>query len=584
MFCIFKTPLPCVNMNLRALTLAFFLLSMNVLFAQRFEWAKSFGGSTYDVGYSIAIDHLGNAYTTGYFEGTVDFDPGSGVFNLSSNGRNDVFVQKLDAAGNFLWAKSFGGIHDDVGNSITTDTLGNVYIRGRFKDSVDFDPGLATNVRVATGISSSIFIQKLDANGSFLWVKSIDGYFLGNGIQGEGTLLSLDNYGNVYHLGTFIDTVDFDPGPGTHNLTSGGDAKLFVQKFDANGNFLWVKPFGNSDYQGLNSLSIDVLGNIYTAGSFNDTADFDPGIGISNLISVGASDAFIQKMDFNGNFIWAKSFGATNIDGINSIAVDAFGNVFSTGYYKDTVDFDPGAGISNLISRGLQYNSFIHKIDSNGTFQWAKSFGGFGNDYANSVSIAADNFGNIYTVGTFKGTIDFNPTQGNFFMTSTGWNDVFIHQMDANGNFQKAVLFDGNWFHGISSIVIDDSGNLYTVGTFEGTVDYNPGPAVNNLSSVGSNDVFIQKMTRIGTGIDKINTHFKVLAYPNPSNGIVQIQFKEFEENVTLTLRDVLGKVVSIQEFYAISNTQIDLPDQKGFYFLSIQSNTGQSIIKLVRE
>jgi len=140
--------------------------SMSSLHAQTFEWARAFGGTSGDQGNSIAVDASGNVYTAGSFQGTVDFDPGAGTSNLSAVGSDDIFVQKLDASGNFLWAKAFGGSASDFGRSIAVDASGNVYTTGNFRGTVDFDSGVGTANLSAVG-SRDIFIQKLDASGNF---------------------------------------------------------------------------------------------------------------------------------------------------------------------------------------------------------------------------------------------------------------------------------------------------------------------------------------------------------------------------------------------------------------------------------
>lgn len=120
-------------------------------FAQNLQWAKGMGGTNGAVGYSIAVDAFGNVYTTGSFQGTVDFDPGGGTYNLTSAGIQDIFISKLDAAGNFIWAKSIGGTSTDIGYSIVLDSSGNVYTTGQFAGTVDFNPGGGTNSLTTAG-------------------------------------------------------------------------------------------------------------------------------------------------------------------------------------------------------------------------------------------------------------------------------------------------------------------------------------------------------------------------------------------------------------------------------------------------
>ena len=337
-----------------------FLFTANT-HAQTLEWVKTFGGKYSDYGFFIAIDSEGNVYTTGYFSETVDFDPGTGVTNLSAVGEIDVFIQKLDAQGNFLWAKSFGGKNYAYTASIAIDDVGNVYTIGNFSDTVDFDPGMGVTNLNSVG-KTDIFILKLDAQGDFLWAKS----FGGTG-RGLGTSIAIDAANNVYTAGYFSGTVDFDPGIGVVNLSSVGQEDIFIQKLDANGNFLWAKSFGGILNDRGNFLAIDDANNVYTTGSFVSTVDFDPGIGVTNLSALGSYDIFIQKLDAQGNFLWAKSMGKYNDDVGISIAIDAMGNIFTTGYFIGTVDFDPGIGVTNLSSIG-DLDIFIQKLDKNGNF------------------------------------------------------------------------------------------------------------------------------------------------------------------------------------------------------------------------
>ncbi len=157
----------------------------NSLIAQNVEWGKTFGGNLggnfLNYGRSIAVDDDGNIYTTGSFEGTGDFDPGPGVYNLTSNSEYDVFISKLDRNGNFLWAKCFGGMSSnvsapisDIGYGIVTDKDGNVYVCGAFENTVDFDPGSGV-YNISSSGGEDIFILKLDASGNFIWVKTLGG-------------------------------------------------------------------------------------------------------------------------------------------------------------------------------------------------------------------------------------------------------------------------------------------------------------------------------------------------------------------------------------------------------------------------
>ncbi|MFZ4123643.1 MAG: SBBP repeat-containing protein [Candidatus Planktophila sp.] len=392
-----------------------------------FLWAKSFGGTSEDLGISIAVDGGGNVYTTGAFYNTADFDPGAGTINLTSAGGSDAFVSKLNSSGDFLWAKSFGGTSDDAGISIAVDGGGNVYTTGAFYNTADFDPGAGT-INLTSAGGSDAFVSKLNSSGHFLWAKSFSGTS-----SNFGNAIEVDGSGNVYTTGYFQGIVDFDPGAGTANLTSAGVDDVFVSKLNSSGDFVWVKSFGGnaSDY-GI-SIAVDSSGNVYTTGFFQNTVDFDPGVGTANLTSMGAIDVFVSKLDTSGNYAWAKSFGGTSYDYGNSIAVDSAGNIYTTGIFQNAVDFDPEAETINFESVGL-YDVFVSKLNSSGDLLWAKSFGGTSNDFGNAIEV--DGSGNIYTTGYFYDTADFDPGEGTTNFTSTGGSDgsdVFVLKLNSLG-------------------------------------------------------------------------------------------------------------------------------------------------------
>lgn len=206
-------------------------------------WARTWGGTELTEGFSIAIDGSGNAYITGYFQGTVDFDPGPGLDNHTSNGDDDVFLSKFDPNGNFIWSRSWGGLELDMGYAVAVDGSGNAYVTGRFLGTVDFDPGPGVDNHTAIG-GWNTFLSKLDSNGNFVWARTWGGE---PDSHMNGFSVAIDIFGCVYVTGEFGDrTADFDPGPGVDNHTSNGDGDAFLSKFDSNGIFVWARTWGGS--------------------------------------------------------------------------------------------------------------------------------------------------------------------------------------------------------------------------------------------------------------------------------------------------------------------------------------------------
>lgn len=370
--------------------------------AGNFLWAKKFGGPGNDYLAYFLSDASNNLYVTGSFHGTVDFDPGSGVFNLTSVGNRDVYIAKFDSSGNFLWARQLGGNYNyDAASSLAVDALGNVYITGRFKYTVDFNPGSGTFDLTSAG-EEDIFILKLNTSGNFVWANR---YGTSGSNYESGNDIEVDLSGNIYTIGNFNGAVDFDPGPGTFILNSTAGSS-FLSKLDPSGNFLMAKQgvFGSK-------LEISSSGNFYTSGSFQGTIDFNPDSGIFNLTSAGGTDRFVLKLDSSCNFLWAKRWGNGEYDNYTSFCLDAMENIYIVGSYFGTYDFDPGPGTYTLSSNG-EADAFICKLDSQGDYLWTASFAG--PVQTNGYYIKLDASGNIYASGDFDDNTDFDPGTGVF--------------------------------------------------------------------------------------------------------------------------------------------------------------------------
>ena len=546
--------------------------------APSFQWAKGMSGTSDAGGNAIALDVLGNVYTTGTFYGTVDFDPSPGTFNLTAIGNTDIFISKLDASGNFLWAKSIGGDTSDAGNAIAIDAAGNVYTAGYFSGTVDFDPGSGIYNLTSGGAigSDDIFISKLDASGNFVWAKN----FGGTGCK--CTSIKLDTFGNVFTTGYFSGTLDFDPGAGSDSLSSFSGAGIFISKLDSLGNFVWAKNMGGiaspANIEGY-SIAIDAFNNVYTTGSFKGIVDFDPGASTFSLTAIGVGDIFVSKLDAFGNFVWAKqiigdatTFASTG----HSIAIDGVGNAYTTGNFRGTVDFDPGAGIFNLTSTGFYYNMFILKLDASGNFIWVDDMGGTGASFALGASISIDATDNIYTTGNFYGTVDFDPGTGAFDLinTSTSNTDMFISKLDASGNFVWAGNISGaatSSSAGGSSIAVDASDNIYTTGSFYGTVDFDPGAGIDSLTATaGYDDIFVLKLSQTPMGINEYANNNNISIYPNPNNGQFNIVVSSPKQNTSLEIYNSIGAIVYSQKIVNEQNTVELTNEANGLYFVKV--------------
>lgn len=449
-------------------------------------FAKRAGGTAYDYGNAIATDNSGNVFTTGLFQGTVDFDPGTSVFNLISLGGGDAFISKLDANGNFLWARQIGGLAGERGLAITTDNSGNVYVAGYFEGAVDFDPSVLGITLLTTLGDPDIFVCKFDASGNYVWAKQMGGSGYDYAFS-----IAVDGAGNVYTTGKFQATADFNPGLLINSLTSNsGSEDAFISCLNASGDYVWAKKIGGSLYDNANAVAIASNGDLLVSGYFQGTVDFDPGAATVNLTSAGARDAFVLRLSNTGNYVWAKQFGGTQSDESNALAIDGSGNIYITGYYQGTADVDPSAAVYNLTSAG-GYDVFTVMLTSAGNFSWSASVGGTGNDEANSIIVSTAK--EIYISGYFNGTANFNPAGISSSLTSYGGSDIFICSYNASGGLNWGRQMGGTSDDEAASICL--SGDyLHLTGYFNGTADFNPNEEVLNLTSAGGYDIFIEKL------------------------------------------------------------------------------------------
>lgn len=466
-----------------------------------FVWAKKANFVTH----GITHDASGNVYTTGYFIGTVDFDPSPlGVFNLTAaSGRGNTFILKLNASGNFVWAKEFVPLTDETlvtGFEIKVDLMGNVYTIGSFSNQnyswdngiVDFDPGpefynLETDV-FPSGWSANSFLSKLDGSGNFVWAHKMVNT---SSVLGSQLAFELDNANNICLTGFFEDTKDFNPSAlGVFNMTAIGDFDGFVLKLNTSGNLMWSKQFSGTGLVFPEDLAIDDDNNIYSIGSFNGTADFNPSLlGVHNITSAGNTDVYISKLNSSGNFLWAKSISGVDIQTGQSIEVDALNNVITIGQFREVTDFDPNpASTFNLTATS---DIFISKLDVNGNFVWAKQLDGTTNNFT------IDGLNHIYITGHFIGSYDCDPGPAAYLLSSSGGGDYFTMRLNHDGSFQSAFKTGGTGSDGATCISIDASNNIYTAGYFQNTVDFNPGPGTFNLvAPAGENYSFITKLNQ----------------------------------------------------------------------------------------
>ncbi|MDB4944831.1 MAG: hypothetical protein JWP97_4365 [Labilithrix sp.] len=345
-------------------------------------WSRRFGGiaGAEDRGRSVATDAAGNVVVAGNFSGTIDFGGGP----LVSAGSWDIFVAKLDAAGNHLWSKRFGDADQQEAHTVAVDAAGDIVLGGTFWGSVDFGGGLLTSAGYVDA-----YVAKLDAAGNHVWSKRY-----GDADRQGTNGVAVDAAGNVFVTGDCAGTIDF--GGGTlPPVGPMGKRDIFLFSLDPTGAHRWSKRFTSMGGIGI-GVAADPSGNVILAAE-SSTTFMDLGTG--PLPYKGEQDVILGKFSPAGDPIFARSFGSTGQDWVYAVAADPSGNILVTGTADTAMDFGNGP----VSSASGPPSAFIAKLSPSGDLLSGTVHG----TQATGTGIAADALGNVFASGIFRGPINF---------------------------------------------------------------------------------------------------------------------------------------------------------------------------------
>ena len=386
-----------------------------------------------------------------------------------------------------------------TGYDCEIDEEENVFSAGSFSGELDFDPSSA-NYLVSSIGSNDCYIQKQNASGDLLWVKT----FGSNNGSAMAHSIDLDSQGNLIIVGTFNNVLDIDPGPNVFLLNGSGlYTEGFVLKLNSDGDFIWARMIEGQQTASCISVAVDNSDNIVVSGFFNTTANFDPGASNFSLTSNGYNDSFVLKVDSDGNFLWAVSIEGQDQNKSLEVATAQNNTIYLTGYFYMTADFDPGAGSYPLTAGNNLYNhdAYILKLSEDGVFVWAKQIGGGALTGAGGKSLTVDSQENIVIVGGFDGSVDFDPGAGQYIMTATSSliNNGFVLKLNPDGEFIFAKQLDCDYLVELTQVKTDENNQIYISGQHMGIIDFNPDSQIQDTyESIGFRDAFNLKLSDQG--------------------------------------------------------------------------------------
>ena len=570
-------------------------------FGQQYFNGSTFGGSGLDNVLQSATDSQGNLYTVGLFQSTMTV--GSRTI-VTHGGNADGFLAKHDSDGNPIWVRGFGGAADDVVVDIAIDTNDNIYLTGYFQgagvNSFDANPESADDdgdpstfnsdefwlAQQSAALSRDCFIIKLDSLGEFVWAKQVSNPD-GGAANEDSNKIEIDSAGNVYVAGSFI-YADFDPDPAIQhvlfaNNNGNNDTDGFLLKLDSNGAFVWVKTFASTSHAKVIDMEFDASNNLYMVGRFLGTIDLDPSIsGTTNFTSNGGYDAFMIKLNANGDYVWGNSFGSPNSE-VPNVIRNLPSGIYVGGSFSGITDFDPSAGTNSLSPFGAT-DAYLSKFDTNGTFEYVYRLGSFSSSsVAEEIKDVQEVGGNLYATGSFLSSTDFDNGSGNATSSSTGGTDSFLLELSTSGVYQSHYAFGGVNNEKLGQLEINNNNQILLIGSFEsGTIDLNPiaGTDSHSNSASGSTDVYISRFaTNSLLGVN--NYRFSETSlYPNPVKDFVFLESTTPINNYKLY--SITGQLIRNG---ALLNNSLDLSNlSPGIYTLNLYNNKKIEVKKIIKQ
>jgi gliding motility-associated-like protein len=448
--------------------------------AQTTEWLISGGGTRSDKATTVVVDDNGYSYVTGYYNEQADF--GSINIPFSNPSSKEVFVAKIDPAGNYVWVKTGENYFDDRGLGMCLDPSGNIYITGTCWGGITFGGITAYS---PSSYTDQIYVIKLDTDGNTIWIKNA-----GNDAPGypynddHGQDLISDSDGNIYLTG-FISNNSDTPFPAVFDAISvplvAHDSLAFVAKLANDGTWLWVRTFDGIYGYRDNAIAVDDQNNVYVSGGFVGMKTF----GSSTITSVGEQDIFVVKYDPQGNFVFVQQAGGALNDRADGIVYGNDNSLYLTGEFRDHCAF----GLDTVNNNGGPNGKdiFVAKMTKTGVWKWAKKAGSNGGD-DRGTGICINNQGNVFVSGQISGLAKFG---GDIELDTQGDSiQAFVAAIDTLGKWRWAIQGGGLLIDRAADVACDADCNVYFTGYYDNAMTFESF----SVTAVGGKEIFSGKI------------------------------------------------------------------------------------------
>jgi hypothetical protein len=541
-------------------------------FSQTVNWHHHPGDNQgFESVVGLKVDSQGNSYIVGRITDTTDMDPSAILDTLnpylynSSSTPSIKYVQKLDPSGKVLWTKAWESISSGGASAVKDIEIMNnqfIYITGWYQGSLRVDLGPNADTLYTTNPGTNSYLFKLDLNGNFLSkTKFTDSKI-------SVAALAIDHDDNIILSGSITGTQNIDLSGNPSYLTSVGFKDCFTAKYNASLQLIWAHRYGGNGQENPIDVIVDNDGNIITTGIYQSSSnDFDPGSGTASLPLIDYYDAYIQKVDKDGNFKWVKAAVSNGFSSVDHLAISNNNEIYATGSFSIDLAIDYPTN-NTYVNVNSNSDSYVWALDSNGVTKWTKIINGNSSNDLLFVKIK----GNELLLGgraNALDTVNVGSLAVPYYLDTltTG----YIAYYDLNGNLNSTYEING----GYSKVVDVDFFNNETriAGEWFGNSDFNAGPIVDTLKSKFIYDFFVMGVSPVTVSSNEIDASLDNFIYPNPIFANEPINYPQNYQ--WIETYDYSGKLIH-------SSKELKTIQKSGLYILKFHTRDGIKTKRLI--